>query len=264
MARWRLLITCLGLVASLSVSAGAGPLLPDLTAVSDRSLGYMYDGEFDLEVIPGRVIYRFSAAIPNLGDGPFEVSEVTDGDLNQTVYQRIHQEDGSIESRVLGVFPDADPPFGHLFLVGLAEYNLREAIPGGDNGGVGDVVATNLKTSHALVDSAPWNLSLPGAPTKRRYNSVDAQVLGVSVGWLDLYHKSIPTQWIDVTGLATGTYWLEVVVDPSNYVEETDETNNTHRVLVYLDMSTVPEPGTAGLLGLTLLSVLTRCRRTHS
>ncbi|MEQ9459633.1 MAG: lysyl oxidase family protein [Phycisphaeraceae bacterium] len=248
-------IMMIGAIGMMAASAHAGPLLPDLTAVSSVSRGFMYDGVFDLDVIPGRVIYRFSAAIPNIGDGPFEVVEITDVNMTQTVYQRIHQTDGSIESQLLGVFENADPPFGHLNLVGLAQYNLREAIPGGPNDGLGGIVASNLKTSHALVDSTTWDLTLPGAPKSRVYNSTDAVILGVSVGWLDLYHRSIPTQWIDVTGLDTGTYWLEVVVDPSNYVAETNENNNTHRVLVYLDMDSVPEPASAGLLlgGLALI-----------
>lgn len=254
-----MMIGSMGLMAAM---AHAAPMLPDLTAVSSVSRGFMYDGVFDLDVIPGRVMYRFSGAIPNIGDGPFEVFEVTDVNMTQTVYQRIHQSDGSIETQLLGVFENADPPFGHLNLVGIAEYNLREAIPGGLNDGVGDVVASNLKTSHALVDSTNWDLTLPGAPKSRVYSNVNAAILGVSVGWLDLYHRSIPTQWIDVTGLETGTYWLEVVVDPSNYVAETNENNNTHRVLVYLDMPVIPEPATAGLLAGGLL-LFRRSRRSR-
>ncbi|QDU72227.1 lysyl oxidase family protein [Mucisphaera calidilacus] len=250
----------MSVVMSLMVvsSASAGALLPDLTAVSSRVRGFMYDGSFDLDVVPGRVIFRFSTAIPNIGDGPFEVYEETDEQSTQTVYQHIYQEDGSYERVVMGVFEDAHPHFGHLYLVGLARYSLLEAVPDGDAYRVGDVVATKLKTSQALVDSTFWDLSLPNASPKAVYQDYRAPILGVSVGWLDLYFNGIPEQWIDVTGVPSGTYWLEVEVDPSDYVRETDETNNVHRVLVSLDIPEVPEPSSGVVLGLALL---TRCRR---
>jgi hypothetical protein len=141
---------------------------------------------------------------------------------------------------LMGSFPDADPAFGHLYLVGLAQYNLREVLPGN---GVGDIVSSRDKTSFGLVDSTTYNTSLPGAPQSRVYSSAQQNPLGVSVGWLDLYHYSLPMQWVDATGLPDGQYWLEVVIDPYNMVQETDDTNNTTRVLVNLTIPQVQLPG---------------------
>jgi hypothetical protein len=65
------------------------------------------------------------------------------------------------------------------------------------------------------------------------------EYLGISVGWADVYARNLSGQWIDVTGLADGQYWLESEIDPFNLLDETDDTNNITRVLVDL---VVPEP----------------------
>ena len=44
--------------------------------------------------------------------------------------------------------------------------------------------------------------------------------------------RTLPDQWIDVTAVPPGDYWLECVVDPENYIEESNETNNANRILI--------------------------------
>ena len=56
------------------------------------------------------------------------------------------------------------------------------------------------------------------------------------MGWADLYTKSFTNQWIDVTGMDDGTYWLEMVVDPFNVVVESNDNNNTEIIVVDLDV----------------------------
>ena len=217
-------------------AAGATPLLPDLIAWENESLGYMHDGEFDTTTDPTRALYRFSVAIPNIGDGPFEVFEETHPDQTQDVYQNIYDSEGGVTQVLMGSFPDADPAFGHLFLVGLARYSLREVAPGG---GVGPVVSSHDKTSFGLVDSVAYDLALPGAPQSRVYTNVLSNPLGVSIGWADLYSRNLPKQWVDATGLPDGQYWLEAEIDPTGFVQETDDTNNITRVLVDLTVPNV-------------------------
>jgi hypothetical protein len=215
----------------------ADPLLPDLVSVASIADRFMYDGEFDTTSEPGRVLYRFDVAITNLGEGPFEVFEVTDLQLQiQDVYQHIFDTEGAFTSQLMDTFDYEQPPFGHLHLEALARYNLREVTAGE---GVGAVVATKDKTSHAVVDSVAIDTSLPAAPTSRVYTSAFDNPLGISVGYADLYGRNIPQQRIDVTGVPSGQYWLEVIVDPMGYVQETDDTNNTTRILVDLTIPTL-------------------------
>jgi hypothetical protein len=57
---------------------------------------------------------------------------------------------------------------------------------------------------------------------------------GISVGWADVYSSTLADQWIDITNVKPGKYWLEVVADPRNRIHESNEKNNTTRILVNL------------------------------
>lgn len=229
-----ILAACLFLPAS-PVRA-AEPLLPDLFAWADQDLNYMYGGFFDRNTIRNKVLYRFTGALPNIGAGPLEVREVTHPNETQDVYQRIYDDEGGISESLIGSFPNANPTFGHLWLENIARYNLRTVLPGD---GVGPIVSFMDKTSMALVDGAEYNTALPGAPDDPFYDNVNDPILGVSVGWADLYSYFIPGQWVEVTGLPDGEYWLEVTVDPLNRLAESNEANNTTRIKVTLF---IPDP----------------------
>jgi hypothetical protein len=197
----------------------------------------MHCGSMNTQLIPNKVLYRFTGALPNAGAGPLEIREVTHPNNVQDVYQRIYQTSGPVAEVLIGSFPDAASiPPRHLFLPGIAQYNLRTVLPGG---GVGPIVSSNDKTSMAVVDSDDYNKSLPGAPQNRVYSSISAPILGISIGWADVYPPSLPGQWVEATGLADGEYWLEVIADPYNRIQELNEMNNTTRILVDL---VVPEP----------------------
>jgi hypothetical protein len=57
---------------------------------------------------------------------------------------------------------------------------------------------------------------------------------GLSVGWADAYFIGIDGQWIDVTGLEPGTYFLEIEVNAERFFEESDYSNNLTSVPVKL------------------------------
>ena len=219
--------------------ASAEPLQPDLIAWADPSKCYMHCGSIDTNLIRNKVLYRFVGALPNIGAGPLEIREVTHADATQDVYQRIYDSEGGMTEELIGSFPNAASiPPRHLFLPGIAQYNLRTVTPGN---GVGPIVASQDKTSMAVVDSGPYNTSLPGAPAVRVYTSVSAEILGISIGYADVYGINLPGQWVEVTGLPNGQYWFEVIANPygPDRIQESDYTNNTTRILVNL---TVPEP----------------------
>jgi hypothetical protein len=41
---------------------------------------------------------------------------------------------------------------------------------------------------------------------------------GIGVGWADTYGSYLDGQWLDITGVAPGQYWLRVIVNPYNVV----------------------------------------------
>jgi hypothetical protein len=198
----------------------------------------MYGGFLDPSLVPGKTVYRFTGALANVGAGKLEVREVTHPNATQDVYQRIYDSSGTFDHEVLvGSFPNADSLSPrHLWLPGIAQYNLRTVLAGN---GVGPIVSSQDKTSMAVVDSDDYDTSLPGAPPSSVYNSVSLPLLGISIGWADVYGAGLPGQWVPATELADGEYWLEVVVDPYDRIEEANEANNVTRILVNL---AIPEP----------------------
>jgi hypothetical protein len=71
------------------------------------------------------------------------------------------------------------------------------------------------------------------------YTTCSGAFQGISVGWEDIYRKTLPGQSISLCGVAGGTYWLEAEVDPLDGILEEDETNNAAAVLVTVS---VPPP----------------------
>jgi hypothetical protein len=218
-------------------SCHAAPLLPDLIAWASASRDYMYDGTVNASLVPGKTVYRFNQPIPNIGDGPLELRPETHADGSQDVYQRIYDDAGApIAERHVGTFQNANPPYGNMFLEGIAHYRIREVLP---DGSVGVILTTHEKISYALVDGPAYDLTLENASPTREYTLAAAAIVGISVGWADLYSETLPGQWADLTGLADGEYWLETVIDPFDRILELDETNNTALAKINV---TVPEP----------------------
>ena len=105
---------------------------------------------------------------------------------------------------------------GHYHFLGFASYRLLSQ--------AGATVATGRKVSFCLEDIEAW--SVFAAPEEKYY--CDAQ--GIQAGWSDIYDSGLEGQWIDVTGVAAGSYTLEVTLDPDHLLEESDDANNSVRV----------------------------------
>lgn len=101
---------------------------------------------------------------------------------------------------------------GHYHFLGFASYRLLD--------GIGEEVAAGRKVSFCLLDTGRWDNTANPIP---RYN---CEVQGIQKGWYDTYDAGLPGQWIDVTGLAPGTYTLEVTMNPDQVIQEADYTNN--------------------------------------
>jgi len=199
--------------------------LPDLTVWASQPDGYLYGWYLDRNepTAPGRTLLRTSTATPNSGAGPLELR----GSSTQPgVYQRIMRVDGSSYDRYAGTFT-FHPGHGHLHFDNWLNLYLREVLPGN---GVGPIAAAGDKTSFAIIDLTRYDSSLPGAPSNPQYDG--GLIQGLSVGWADVYGAQLPDQWVDVTEVPSGTYWLEAIVDPANNILESDESNNVARILI--------------------------------
>jgi hypothetical protein len=120
---------------------------------------------------------------------------------------------------VVGVPPppgvDA-PPFtwspchGHHHLAGYAIYELLDG-----NG----TVLSGHKQAFCLQDIQ----QVTAGASSRGYHCTNQ---GLSAGWADVYSRTLPCQWIDITGIAPGAYTLRVRVNPDATLPESDLSNN--------------------------------------
>ena len=115
--------------------------------------------------------------------------------------------------------PATNPKFvwaschGHYHFVGFAQYRLLNT--------AGQIVRTGQKIGFCLEDLSRWNTA---ANPSARYTCSNQ---GIQAGWSDIYSSSLSGQWIDITGLASGSYILQATVDPMNLIPESNENNNT-------------------------------------
>lgn len=244
----RVLIVVLGVVCMLFPVAYAEDLLPDLGFKEQAPAD---DNEVDANAIPGHIVFRFDTHIRNYGPGEFiiDVRGPVEEDGRQEVDHVIPQVGGG-ERRVDAGDMRFDTGVLMMESPGWVDYRIREIV---DGNGVGPILreggkpAANI-TSTALFSSGIPNAVQPGNPTQNGGLAPH----GISVGWFDLYDKRLPLQWVDITGLIAGDYWLETAVDPGQNILEADETNNVTRVVVSLTHPQMPkQPGDANGDGAT-------------
>ena len=213
--------------------AAATSLYPDMLVRADD----LYDHDIVTSVQPGRVHLRLSAGTANTGAGALHVYGVLpeNGDGTQDVNQRIFDDEGGYTDVPAGMFV-YHSTHGHVHLEDWCEYRIRAILPAN---GVGAILATGGKTSFCLLDTIIYDSQLPNFSAMPVYTECGTQTQGISVGWLDVYGKNLPGQNIDVTDIPDGVYWLEVEVDPSNFIQESNEANNATRIQVVIG-----QPGT--------------------
>lgn len=184
----------------------------------------------DIRVSGGRTLLRLSNGTANSGVGPLYLYGVTPGndDGTQDVRQRVYREDGSFFERVAGSFV-YHPEHNHIHFEEWAQYRLRRVV--GEDG-IGEVIAEGAKTSFCILDLGVYDRSLPHYRPGGFFRSCSSTTQGLSVGWIDVYSKSLPGQNIDITDVPDGHYWLESEVDPNNNVLESNEDNNIARVRI--------------------------------
>lgn len=112
------------------------------------------------------------------------------------------------------------PCHGHYHFNNFAEYRLLNS--------AGQQAAIGQKVGFCLEDVSRWNSA---ANARAQY---DCDYQGIQAGWSDLYSRNLPGQWVDITGIAPGTYVLEIRLDTANRIDEANETNNLARVEVVI------------------------------
>jgi hypothetical protein len=171
-------------------------------------------------------LLRFSNAVPNTGGGPLEVYGTVQPDGTTFAYQRVWNDNGTFSDYHAGTFVFAGhQDHNHWHFADFADYDLRAVTA---SQGVGVLVTTSQKVTFCLMDVTRYD---PAAGSSRYRCSKQ----GITVGWADVYEKTLEGQWIDITRVPDGTYWLESVADPADRLRETNDANNTSRVRIQID-----------------------------
>jgi hypothetical protein len=137
------------------------------------------------------------------------------------------------------------PSHGHIHLQNWTNLRLRQFASNCNT----EATAANCpvvgspgqKISFCLTDLATFDTAYtPNQGYGCTFDSVTGAISqGIGSGHEDIYSRGLPGQVIGTDGLAPGTYWLEVEVNPTNVngqrsVIESDYSNNITRVQVTL------------------------------
>ncbi len=194
-----------------AVAASLPDLIVDEARLRDEIL-------FDTVFVTENSCARVEECVTGTGERRvlrFSVEAVNQGHATLTVPQPSERPD-------LFTF---SPCHGHYHFSGFASYALLD--------GAGNTVLEGRKQAYCMEDTQRI-VSGPDVPCAKRFNC-DYQ--GIQRGWSDLYGNTLDCQWLDITGVAPGSYRLQVTLNPARSFQELTLDNNTATVPV-----TIPPP----------------------
>ncbi len=229
-----LMIAAASLAAAVPIvglAAPNDPVLPDLVADPPQrqiQSNYTYPDGTQARLL------RFDGYVHNIGPGPLEIRASARSGAN---YTNVRQFVATVGGGMVANDPPPGPPIvryetgdghNHWHLQEIARYSLWNSARTAET-------SPGMKAGFCLVDSERRETTGPGAPV---YNVGDTNfcgqnepsrsslTMGVSAGWRDLYHRDLAFQWVDISDVQPGTYWLAAEIDTDNVIREADETNN--------------------------------------
>jgi hypothetical protein len=166
---------------------------------------------------PGwRWLLRFQTTIWNLGGAPLAIGD-PHAPLDPWTLDDFH----------------FSPCHGHIhFTADWVAYRLLDSS--------GTEVAFGHKQGFCIEDV----LGPDGEPIPRNSPRFNCEYMGIRASFADVYPRTVPGQWIDVTGVPAGEYVLEIEINPSGDVrfDETveDLADNVVSVRIVIPATTPP------------------------
>ena len=167
---------------------------------------------------------EFTSGVANEGDGPLIVraaaTPTRPGQVLNAV-QIIMRLDGTQCARPAGTI-QFQGNGGHWAYGNFASYELRR-----DDPLTGDVVARSSKSAYCLLDTNTLRASANLPHQFDAHCEDNIGVMGISVGYKDVYDRVYPNQWIDLDNdpaisIPPGTYYLINTANPSNILLENE------------------------------------------
>jgi hypothetical protein len=220
---------------------------PDMVALLPTDTGHIAPTYTDTYTRPGKVLYRFSAVLKNLGGAMDLYMDPNTGAAMQVLWpngnptvkpdpNKVPTAAGIVKenrSQQVGAFFIFNPSQGHnhWHFQKAAYYALL--LPGGG-------VRSADKVGFCMWDS--WVMD-GGSSTK--YFPVDYKGvgpttwcapknpnakftrMGISRNYGDLYAAQSTDQWVDIKGLKPGSDQIRATANPNGYIDESNPNNNT-------------------------------------
>ncbi|MDT7713400.1 MAG: hypothetical protein QOG46_2170 [Pseudonocardiales bacterium] len=226
------------LAIALPCQAHAADLLPDFDQATPEALEVTADNS---GAVP-RFHLGFNSAVDNVGAGPLILDAHRDSQdqPQMTADQTVLGSDGSRRT-IAGVGQLQyvySEDHNHWHYLGFDHYELRRASDYA-------FVAPDQKTGFCLGDRYETfpGATQPGKPADPPYTAycgrTQPELLsleeGLSVGYGDVYFATLEGQFVDVTGVAAGQYYLVHRVNADHRLLERDYSNDSASLL--LDLS---------------------------
>jgi putative cell wall-binding protein len=178
--------------------------------------------DFRTETVNGERRLRFTTNMTNEGAGPLEVrgSRSAVGEPHLRTMQVIYNDAGGhrfVDSRALMEW--ASDGHNHWHIQGVMLYQMWS---GDGQARRGTKVGFCFLDSARMFGTTPFRYSgaTCGGP-----NNLTNQ-MGLSTGWGDVYPWNFAFQWIEISALPPGDYFVQAVADEQNWYVESNESNN--------------------------------------
>ncbi|GLY08108.1 MULTISPECIES: lysyl oxidase family protein [Actinoplanes] len=213
-----------------SAKAPAGPR-PDLKSLPAWGISLTQGEDEKTGKANGKWYVNFGATVWNAGSSPLVVDGFRrTGTELMDAYQYYFDAKGKqVGSKAAGTMEwDAREGHMHWHFTDFAQYNLLKADKKlAVRSGKEAFCLANTDAVDYTIKSAKWRPDNTDLSTSCGANTVVAVREVLDIGNGDTYSQDRPGQSFDITGLKNGTYYIQVLANPSKRLSELSTTNNS-------------------------------------
>lgn len=169
-------------------------------------------------------VMSFDGYIHNIGTGSLDVTG--NPQLENGMKQRVFDGETWEEVGATTVKFETNDGHNHFHLMEVIDYQLWDE-------GRGEIIGPAQKVGFCLIDTELMEENFEAFYTieDSNYCGVDSPEstylnMGITPGWRDTYASNITFQWVDISNILPGRYWVTALTDPNNEILESNEDNN--------------------------------------
>lgn len=182
-------------------------LLPDLMTQVPRDLS--------VERLGSEYRLRLTNEYTNVGQGALRLQGENIGTETHAIQHLLDAGGNTVETYDVSQF-EWHESHSHWHINHVSRYSLLKGSPDGP------VVAEAEKVTFCMIDLSHRYPGMRNSPATGTYFGCNQEFQGLSVGWSDIYSAGLPDQWVVITGLPRGIYYLVSTVNPERTFIERD------------------------------------------